>query len=55
VIVECAVHCWFCWLTQDGVEYVAEENIAQYSVHDIVLPLPGCDVLFPKNKGGRGK
>ena len=55
VILEFVVHCWFGWLTQDRVEYVTEENVTQYSIHDIVLPLPGYDVLFPRNKGGCGK
>ena len=38
------------WL-QNRVEYVTEESVAQYSIHDVVLPLPGYDVLYPRNKG----
>ena len=38
------------WL-QNRVEYVTEESVARYSIHDVVLPLPGYDVLYPRNKG----
>ena len=39
------------WL-QNRVDYVTEESAARYSIHDVVLPLPGYDMLYPRNKGG---
>ena len=29
---------------------ITEENISNYSIHDIVMPLPGYDVTYPKNE-----
>ena len=31
---------------------MTEESVARYSIHDVVLPLPGYDMLYPRNKGG---
>ena len=42
----------FVWL-QNRVKYVTEETVAQYSIHNVVLPLPGYDVLYPRNKGSQ--
>ena len=39
--------------TQKDVEYVSEENVGSFSICDVVLPLPGCSVLYPKNKSER--
>jgi tRNA pseudouridine13 synthase len=33
----------------DDVIYLDEENIANFSIYDVVLPLPGFDVLYPKH------
>ena len=30
---------------------VTEETLSQYTIHDVLLPLPGFDVLYPENKG----
>ncbi len=34
----------------DSVSYVTEENIHSFSIEDVVLPLPGHSVLYPKNQ-----
>ena len=36
---------------QKEVEYVTEENKELFGLHDVVLPLPGYDVMLPSNKG----
>lgn len=41
----------FLYLIQKEVEYITEENKEQYGLHDVVLPLPGYDVMLPSNKG----
>ena len=33
------------------VEYVTEENIHKFSIVDVVLPLPGFSIKYPKNCG----
>ncbi|XP_045420926.1 pseudouridylate synthase 7 homolog isoform X3 [Lemur catta] len=30
--------------------YIEEEDINNYSIHDVVMPLPGFDVIYPKHK-----
>lgn len=30
---------------------ITESNVEQYSIYDVVLPLPGYDVKFPENRG----
>ncbi|XP_004839752.1 pseudouridylate synthase 7 homolog isoform X3 [Heterocephalus glaber] len=30
--------------------YIEEEDITNYSIHDVVMPLPGFDVIYPKHK-----
>ena len=34
-----------------AVEYVTAENKDEYDIHDVVLPLPGYDILLPDNAG----
>lgn len=29
---------------------ISAEEVSQYSMYDVVLPLPGCDVLYPENE-----
>lgn len=36
---------------QYEVQYVTEENLSEFTIHDVVIPLPGYDVLLPKNRG----
>lgn len=35
--------------TQPDIEFLSEETKSNYSVHDILFPLPGYDVQLPKN------
>ncbi|KAK2096421.1 multisubstrate pseudouridine synthase 7 [Saguinus oedipus] len=30
--------------------YIEEEDVNNYSIHDVVMPLPGFDVVYPKHK-----
>ncbi|XP_008828963.1 pseudouridylate synthase 7 homolog isoform X2 [Nannospalax galili] len=30
--------------------YIEEDDINNYSIHDVVMPLPGFDVIYPKHK-----
>nr|XP_031310567.1 pseudouridylate synthase 7 homolog isoform X2 [Camelus dromedarius] len=30
--------------------YIEEEDVNNYSIHDVVMPLPGFDVIYPKHK-----
>lgn len=30
--------------------YIDEEDVNNYSIHDVVMPLPGFDVIYPKHK-----
>ena len=36
---------------QVDVETVSDSNIGQYSIYDVVLPLPGFTVKYPGNQG----
>lgn len=33
------------------LECVTDETLGQYSMQDMVVPLPGYDVIYPKNVG----
>ena len=33
------------------VDYITSDNVGSFSIHDLLLPLPGFDVLYPKNEG----
>ena len=35
---------------KENFEYITEENISKYSFSDLVLPLVGGDILYPKNE-----
>lgn len=30
--------------------YIEEDDVKDYSIHDVVMPLPGFDVIYPKHK-----
>ena len=30
--------------------YIEEEDVNNYSIHDVVMPLPGFDIIYPKHK-----
>uniref|UniRef100_A0A8D0DRY6 Pseudouridylate synthase 7 homolog n=1 Tax=Salvator merianae TaxID=96440 RepID=A0A8D0DRY6_SALMN len=32
--------------------YIGEEEVSSYTIHDVVMPLPGFDVIYPKHKIG---
>lgn len=38
--------------TRQEVKCITEDNISDYSIEDIVLPLPGHDVIYPINRVG---
>lgn len=33
------------------MEHVTAENKSNYGIHEVVMPLPGHDVLLPENRG----
>ena len=33
------------------VDFVSDDNRDGYNIHDLLLPLPGYDVLYPRNEG----
>ena len=35
--------------SKSEVEFLSEETKSNFSIHDILLPLPGFDVQFPEN------
>ena len=35
---------------KDNFLVVTEENMSQYDIYDVVLPLPGNNVLYPNNE-----
>ncbi|XP_025197379.1 pseudouridylate synthase 7 homolog [Melanaphis sacchari] len=35
------------------VETISEDNLSKYTIFDVVYPLPGCDVSYPKNEIGK--
>lgn len=35
---------------QRKVIFIDENNIRNYTIHDVVLPLPGCNVTYPANE-----
>ena len=35
----------------EEVVYVTEENIQEFTIADVVMPLPGFSVKYPKNSG----
>lgn len=34
----------------DAVVVITTDNIGQYSIYDVVLPLPGYDIVYPQNE-----
>ena len=30
---------------------ITAENINKYTIHDVVMPLPGYDIMYPENEG----
>ena len=30
--------------------FIEEDDVNNYSIHDVVMPLPGFDVIYPKHK-----
>ena len=35
----------------NGTQTVTRESLDQYTIHDVLLPLPGYDVILPDNDG----
>lgn len=39
-----------CHNSKSEVEVITKETLSQYTVHDVLLPLPGFDVRWPENQ-----
>ncbi|KAK3926792.1 Pseudouridylate synthase 7-like protein [Frankliniella fusca] len=39
-------------LKKQEVQYITENNITDFKMQDIVLPLPGCNIVYPSNSIG---
>ena len=37
----------------NGPQAITEETLNQYTIHDVLLPLPGYDIALPQNDGER--
>ena len=35
---------------KEVVTILSEENISQFSIYDVVLPLPGHNIIYPNNE-----
>ena len=35
----------------NGPQVLTEETLPQYTLHDVILPLPGYDITLPNNDG----
>lgn len=43
---------WCFWFVPLATAHVlSAENAESYSIHDIVMPLPGFDVIYPTHHG----
>ena len=36
--------------SKSDVDVITEETLSKYTVHDVLLPLPGFDVRWPENE-----
>uniref|UniRef100_H0WGF9 Pseudouridylate synthase 7 homolog n=1 Tax=Otolemur garnettii TaxID=30611 RepID=H0WGF9_OTOGA len=44
------LHLLFTYKFAATATYIEEEDVNNYSIHDVVMPLPGFDVIYPKHK-----
>lgn len=45
---------YLCYLPKATAHVLSAEEAENHSIHDIVMPLPGYDVIYPSHHGKNG-